>query len=151
MPTGLFIDNAFSPAFDNATLDTDSPVTGERLATVSAAQAEDIERAVASSIKAFSIWKMVEPTTRRTLLNKVADLIERDTAEFASLEALDVGILYQDSTHLHVPQSVDNLRYFAGWADKVDGMSLSIPQGMAYTRREPLGVCAAIVPWNAPL
>lgn len=52
---------------------------------------------------------------------------------------------------LHVPQAVDTLRYFAGWADKVDGVSMTIPQGFAYTRREPIGVCAAVVPWNAPL
>lgn len=85
------------------------------------------------------------------LLSKLADLIERDSIELASLEAIDAGILYGESLHLSVPQAVDTLRYFAGWADKGAGQSLPIPNGLAYTQHEPLGVCAAIVPWNAPL
>ena len=52
---------------------------------------------------------------------------------------------------MDVPNAVEHLRYFAGWADKIDGKSLRIPNGFAWTQREPIGVCAAIVPWNAPL
>ena len=151
VPTGLFIDNNFVPAAGNATLTTDNPATGAQLAIVSAAQKEDIDRAVESSKRAFANWKAELPATRRKLLCRLADLVERDAADLATLEALDAGILYRDSTGLHIPQSLENLRYFAGWADKVDGLSLTIPDGLAYTRREPIGVCAAIVPWNAPL
>ncbi|KAH8670666.1 aldehyde dehydrogenase domain-containing protein [Ilyonectria robusta] len=151
VPTGLFIDNAFVPATGNSTIDIENPSTRALLATVSAAQAEDIDRAVQSSKKAYTTWKNESPSVRRALLNKLADLVERDASEFASLESVDGGILYKDSMGLHVPQSIDTLRYFAGWTDKVDGVSMSIPQGLAYTRREPIGVCAAIVPWNAPL
>lgn len=85
------------------------------------------------------------------LLSKLADLIERDAVELASLESIDAGILYGDSLNFNVPQTVDTLRYFAGWTDKGAGQSLHIPNGLAYTQNEPLGVCAAIVPWNAPL
>ena len=67
------------------------------------------------------------------------------------MESIDAGILYGESLHLNVPQAVDTLRYFAGWADKGAGQSLPIPNGLACTQNEPLGVCAAIVPWNAPL
>ncbi|KAH7129503.1 aldehyde dehydrogenase domain-containing protein [Dactylonectria estremocensis] len=149
--TGLFIDNKFVPATGNNTIDLENPSTRGHLATISAAQAEDVDIAVESSKKAYATWKTESPSTRRSLINKLADLVERDAAEFASLEAVDGGILYNDSIGLHVPQAVDTLRYFAGWADKVDGVSMSIPQGLAYTRREPIGVCAAVVPWNAPL
>lgn len=104
-----------------------------------------------SAKRAYRTWRAESPGTRRNLLNKLADLVERDATDLASLEALDAGILYRDSIGLHIHQALENLRYFAGWADKVDGLSLTIPEGMAYTRREPIGVCAAIVPWNAPL
>lgn len=151
MPTGLFIDNEFVPATGNATIDLENPSTCKHLATVSAAQVEDVDKAVASSKKAYSTWKDAAPGVRRGLLIKLADLIEEHAPEIASLESLDAGILYRDSTGLHIPQSVENLRYFAGWADKVDGETLKIQEGMAITHREPIGVCAAIVPWNSPL
>ncbi|KAH6886267.1 aldehyde dehydrogenase domain-containing protein [Thelonectria olida] len=151
VPTGLFIDNEFVAASNNATLDLENPATGAHLAKVSAAQKEDVDRAVGSAKKAYKTWKTESPEKRRALINKLADLVERDAKDLASLEAIDGGILYRDSTGLHVPQAIDTLRYFAGWADKVDGVSMTIPQGFAYTRREPIGVCAAVVPWNAPL
>ncbi|XXG99999.1 hypothetical protein Hte_006341 [Hypoxylon texense] len=146
--TGLFIDNEFVPAANGATLDVENPTSATHLATVSAAQKEDVDRAVQSAKKAFTTWKHAEPSTRRELLIKLADIVQRDGKQLASLEALEGGFLYQDSLNLHVAQAVENLRYFAGWADKVDGTTLSIPQGLAYTRRQPIGVCAAIVPWN---
>ncbi|KAJ1325995.1 betaine-aldehyde dehydrogenase [Microdochium nivale] len=149
--TGLFIDNEFVPALDNATVELENPATGKHLATVSAAQAADVDRAVASSKKAFQSWKATPPTKRRDLLLALAAILEKRAPEIASLESLDGGILYGDSMGLNIPQSVETLRYFAGWADKVDGETLTIPEGFAYTRRGPVGVCAAIVPWNAPL
>ncbi|ETS87883.1 hypothetical protein PFICI_01711 [Pestalotiopsis fici W106-1] len=149
VPTGLFIDNKFEPATSGATIDVENPSTGKHLATVSAAQAEDVDRAVQSAKKAYVSWKKVDSGEKRRLLNRLADLVERDAVELASLEALESGVLYGVSRALHVQESISNLRYFAGWADKLDGDSLSIPQGLAYTRREPIGVCAAIVPWNS--
>lgn len=108
--------------------------------------------AVAVASKAFrSEWKAVSPQHRGRLLNKLADLIERDGDELASLEAIDVGVPFSESRFLHVNHAVETLRYFAGWADKLSGKLLQIADGIAYTMREPIGVCAAIVPWNAPL
>ena len=124
----------------------ENPNTGKTLATVSAAEAEDVDRAVASAKNAYVSWKTSDPSVRRTLLNKLADLVESDALELASLEALEAGILYRDSMGLHFPESVSNLRYFAGWADKLNGDTLGIPQGLAYTRREPIGVTAAVFP-----
>lgn len=149
--TGLFIDNEFVPATGNAMIDLEDPATGENLATVSCAQGQDVDKAVKSSEAAYTSWKTTSPGVRRQLLNKLADLLERDAADVSALESLDAGILYNDSAALNVPQALENLRYFAGWADKVDGLTLAIPEGMAYTRREPYGVCAAIVAWNSPL
>ncbi|BCR83247.1 putative aldehyde dehydrogenase [Aspergillus chevalieri] len=149
--TGLFINNQFVPATNNHILETTNPANSRKLTDISAAQKEDVDRAVEASEAAFREWKTTPPQTRVRLLSKLADLIERDSIELASLEAIDAGILYGESLHLSVPQAVDTLRYFAGWADKGAGQSLPIPNGLAYTQHEPLGVCAAIVPWNAPL
>lgn len=150
--TGLFIGNAFVPAADNATINLQNPATGEFLASVSAAQVADVDRAVACAREAYqSTWRSTCPGQRRALLNRLADLIERNAKDLASLEAIDAGILYRDSRVVAVPQAAETCQYYAGWADKVDGKSMSISQGIAYTRREPLGVCAAIVPWNSPL
>ena len=150
--TGLFINNDFVPAADGSSFETSNPANGKQLATVSLAQPADIDAAVTAAKRAFdSTWKNSPPQQRAQLLHKLADLIERDADALATLEALDAGILFAQSKHLHIPQAVDALRYFAGWADKLNGTSLSIPNGIAYTRREALGVCGAIVPWNAPL
>ncbi|KAH8886567.1 aldehyde dehydrogenase [Thozetella sp. PMI_491] len=152
VPTGLFIDNEFVPAAGHATIDLENPSTGAFLAKVSAAQASDVDRAVSSAQKAYNTaWRNSLPEQRRGLLNNLADLIERDSQILASLESVDAGILFRDSSGMFVPQAADTCRYYAGWADKLNGDSLTIPQGMAYTRREPFGVCAAIVPWNSPL
>ncbi|KAF7118912.1 hypothetical protein CNMCM5793_008548 [Aspergillus hiratsukae] len=151
VPTGLFIHNEFTPSSSNTTLTVENPTTGNTLGTISAATAADVDRAVSSATTGFQTWRTTPGPERGRLLLKLADLIERDAEEFASLEAVDAGILYTDSMGMNIPQAVSNLRYYAGWADKIDGKTLDIPGGVGYTFREPLGVCAAIVPWNAPL
>ncbi|KAF9887341.1 hypothetical protein FE257_010336 [Aspergillus nanangensis] len=151
VPTGLFIHNTFTSSITGATLPVENPTTGAILGHVSAASPDDVNKAVTSSLAGFATWKSTPAPARAKLLLRLADLIERDAADFASLEAVDAGILYTDSLGMNVPQAVANLRYYAGWADKIDGKSLAMEGGMAYTHREPLGVCAAIVPWNAPL
>ncbi|GJN78148.1 hypothetical protein PLIIFM63780_001641 [Purpureocillium lilacinum] len=139
LPTGLFIDNKFVAATDSQTIDIENPSTGAHLATVSAAQAADVKRAVKSSLAAFtSSWRQSEPSTRRALLNRLADLIERDANELASIEAVDAGMLYRMSLGLSVAQAAETCRYFAGWTDKLDGQSMRIAEGMAYTQREPI-------------
>lgn len=152
VPLGLFINNQFSPARGGETFEVFNPATGENLGSVSAAQKADIDAAVIAAQTALrTTWSRTTAAQRGQLLHRLADLIERDAEELASIEAIDAGILFGDSKNMHVPQAIETLRYFAGWADKVTGQALDISDGFAYTRREPLGVCAAIVPWNAPL
>lgn len=104
-----------------------------------------------SARKAFPPWKILPGKARAQFLIRLAELVERDAKDLASLEAVDAGILFSDSVGLNIPQGISCLRYYAGWADKIDGKVLDMEGGIAYTFREPLGVCAAIVPWNAPL
>lgn len=151
VPTGLFIHNAFVPSAAGQTLVVENPSTGESLGTISAASPNDVDKAVESATIGFNTWKNTPGPARAKLLLKLADLIERDAEDFASLEAVDAGVLYTDSKGMNIPQAVSNLRYYAGWADKIDGKTLAMEGGVAFTYREPLGVCGAIVPWNAPL
>ena len=152
MNTGLFINNQFVPAHDNSTIALENPSNGEHLATISAAQKQDVDKAVTSAKNAFQItWKDTPPAEKAKLLHRLADIIERDVEELATIEALDAGILLAVSKYGLVRNAVECLRYFAGWADKIDGHYLNTPGGMSYTRREPLGVCGVIIPWNTPL
>ncbi|OOQ89553.1 Aldehyde dehydrogenase [Penicillium brasilianum] len=151
VPSGLFIHNEFVPSVTGTTLRVENPSTGEELGIISAAGKEDIDKAVESAKAGLKSWKAVSGPAKGALLLKLADLIERDAKDLASLEAVDAGILYTDSIGINVPQAIGCLRYYAGWAGKIDGKVLDIDGGIAYTHREPLGVCAAIVPWNAPL
>lgn len=151
VPTGLFINNRFIPSTTSETLTTENPTTNTPLGQVSAAQPSDVDAAVSSSKEALKTWKTSQPAERRRLLNRLADLIERDAQELASIEAIDAGMLFNMSLGFCIVQAVETLRYFAGWADKIDGQSLEFDQGLAYTKREPIGVCAAVVPWNTPL
>ena len=157
LPTGLFIDNKFVPSVDRQTIELNNPASGEVLGSISAATARDVDIAVASSLKAYQkVWRNVSAARRRQLLSKLADLLERDLDIFAAIEANDVGSLYGMTKDALGPTAVEWLRYFAGTADKMEGRSSNwdnegTPSGLAYTKREPYGVTAAIVPWNAPL
>lgn len=139
------------PSSTGQTLAVENPSTGEKLGVVAAAAADDIDRAVKSAKAGFETWKTVPGPAKGRFLLKLADLVERDAQDLASLEAVDSGTLYTDSMGLNIPQAIGCLRYYAGWADKVDGKTLDMDGGVAYTHKEPLGVCGAIVPWNAPL
>lgn len=157
LPTGLFIDNRFVPSVETQTLDVKNAATRRSIGLISAATTKDIDIAVASSKKAYqNVWRHVSAARRRTLLSKLADLIERDIDIFAAIEGNDVGQLIGTTKHMLGPMSVEWIRYFAGWADKMEGRSAGwdndgTSAGLSYTRREPYGVTAAIVPWNTPL
>ncbi|KAJ5797715.1 uncharacterized protein N7503_007011 [Penicillium pulvis] len=151
VPTGLFIHNEFVNSSTGLTMSVENPSTGEQLGTVSAAGPEDIDKAVESAKAGLVTWTKVSAPLKGRLLLKLAALIERDSYDLATLEAVDAGILFTDSMVFNIPQAIACLRYYAGWSDKLDGKVLNMENGIAYTHREPLGVCGAIVPWNAPL
>nr|XP_002127908.1 retinal dehydrogenase 1-like [Ciona intestinalis] len=153
--TKLFINNEFVDAKDGSTFPTEDPATGENICQVSEAKAADVDAAVAAARKAFqpgSEWRKMAPKKRGVLLNKLADLLLRDQHYLASLESLDGGRLYSACFAVDIPSCADVLRYFAGWADKDHGSTMPMEDGyFAYTRHEPIGVCAGIIPWNVPL
>ncbi|RYP11704.1 hypothetical protein DL767_011025 [Monosporascus sp. MG133] len=152
LPTGLFINNEFVPSVKGLTLDVENPATGETLTTIASAGVEDVNKAVAAAQAAFPGWRATPPLEKSKLLWKLAELLEKpeNRQVLQSIDVLDVGApaAMVDFT---LPQCIDNLRYYAGWADKITGKTLHVPGGHAYTVREPIGVCAGIVPWNTPL
>ncbi|KAI5651556.1 aldehyde dehydrogenase family domain-containing protein [Phthorimaea operculella] len=153
--TGLFINNEWVKSSDGKTFKTLNPANEEVIAEVQQANKADVDRAVKAARDAFKLgspWRRMDPSERGRLINKLADLIERDRAYLASLETLDNGKPYLAAYHGDVAGVIKNLRYYAGWADKNHGYTLPMDgKYFAYTRHEPVGVCGQIIPWNFPL
>ena len=150
----MFIDNRFTDAISGRWFPTDDPARGKPWAEVAAGGADDVDRAVVSAHRAFvdPAWSRMSASDRGVLLNRLADLIAGKSAALAEAETRDNGKLLAEmrGQMAYMPRWY---RYYAGLADKIEGSVLPSdkPDMMAYTRLEPLGVVAAIVPWNSPL
>ncbi|KAL1737981.1 aldehyde dehydroxygenase, partial [Schizophyllum fasciatum] len=156
VPTGLFIANKFVPSVDSdERIQAVNPLTEEVICSVVAASSKDIDAAVAAAREAFNTtWgKNVTGTERSRLINKLADLIERDAQSLAELETLNNGKPVKVARDFDISDSVGCLRYYAGWADKIAGQALDIDNKTkwAFTKHEPIGVCGQIIPWNYPI
>ena len=150
----MFINGEFVPSISGKTFETYNPATEDVLAVVYEAQEEDIDVAVKAARSAFESGPWVEMTTaeRAHLIYKLADLIEEHGEELAQLEALDNGKPYQVALDDDIAATVENYRYYAGWATKIIGQTIPISKDyLNYTRHEPVGVVGQIIPWNFPL
>lgn len=122
--------------------------------SVAASTAADIDIAAQAAKKAYKErWGLKVPGVQRgRMLNKLADLLQANADEFSALEALDVGKTFNSARNADIPGSIAVLRYYAGWADKIQGKTIETNEKkLAYTRHEPIGVVGAIIPWNFPL
>ena len=150
----LYIDGAFCDADDGAVFDSVDPSTGAVWAVMPKASAADTDRAVRSAHAAFSAgpWPALTATARGKLLYKLADLVARDASIIAELETRDTGKVIRE-TKAVTGYVAEFYRYFAGLADKIEGATLPIDKldMEVSTRREPLGVVAAVVPWNSQM
>ncbi len=153
-PTKMLINGEWQDAASGKTFETINPATEEVIARVPEADAADVDRAVAAARRAFDEgpWSKMSATERGRLMYKLADLVEANKKELAALETLDNGKPYGDSLRADVPLSIACYRYYAGWADKIQGKTIPINGPyFCYTRHEPVGVAAQIIPWNFPL
>lgn len=153
-PTQLLINNQWVDSVSGKRFETINPATGEVICHVAEADAADVDRAVEAARKAFSSgdWKNMSATGRGELLYKLADLIEQNIDELARLETLDNGKPLNDSLNADLPLVIACYRYYAGWADKIQGKTIPINGPyFCYTRHEPVGVVGQIIPWNFPL
>ncbi|CAN7304928.1 aldehyde dehydrogenase family protein [Phenylobacterium sp. LjRoot225] len=158
-PRRMLIDGTWVEAISGARIEVLDPATGGALTSVPAADARDVDRAVAAARRAFEgDWSDMRPVERERLLLKLADLLEARADAFAELEALDSGKLLVMARHGDLSIAIDSLRYNAGWATKIEGATITpsfryVPdlRFSAHTRREPVGVVGQIIPWNFPL
>jgi len=150
---GLFINGQFTKGLDGKTFETINPATEKPICSVDEALEKDVDVAVKAARAAFEgPWRKVTPGDRSKLLTKLADLMERDAHTLASLEALDNGKAYSMASAADVPMAHAAIRYYGGWADKIEGKVADInPDTFAYVKKEPIGVCGQIIPWNFPL
>ncbi|XP_012263551.1 aldehyde dehydrogenase 1A1 [Athalia rosae] len=152
--TKLFINNEWIEAESGRTFQTIDPATENVIANISEADKADVDKAVSAALKAFARdapWRTMDASSRALLMNKLADLIERDINHIASLESLDNGKTFANAV-LDVQGSVAVIRHYAGWCDKIHGNTIPADGNhFSLTRKEPVGVVGQIIPWNYPL
>ncbi|KTD20468.1 aldehyde dehydrogenase family protein [Legionella israelensis] len=152
--TELLINGIFQPSVSEKTFDTLSPITGEVITSVALAEKEDVDKAVKAAREALENgpWSKMDARQRGKILLKWADLIEKHQEELAKLEVLDNGKPLNEAVGYDIPAAASTIRYFAGWADKIEGKTIPVSGNFfTYTQKEPVGVCGLIIPWNFPL
>jgi phenylacetaldehyde dehydrogenase len=154
------IDGQWVEAASGRTFEVLNPATGRVLARCADSGAEDVDRAVAAARKAMepgSPWTRMSPSDRMKLVWRIGDLIDREFEPLAVLESLDNGKTVVAAKAYDVPTAREQFYYMSGWATRIEGRTVpvvaaSLPARYhAYTRREPVGVCGQITPWNFPL
>jgi acyl-CoA reductase-like NAD-dependent aldehyde dehydrogenase len=155
-PHRLLIGGGWVEPASGQTFATVDPSSGEEIAQVAHAQAEDVDRAVAAARTAFEKgpWtQKLSAAQREQIMFRVAELIEANADELAQIEALDNGKPVTYAKLVDVRLSAAHFRYYAGWPTKIEGETIpvGIPDQFVYTVKEPVGVCAQIIPWNFPL
>ncbi|RVE50258.1 hypothetical protein evm_005093 [Chilo suppressalis] len=157
-PTQLFINGEFVNTDSGKTLTIVNPSDESVICKVQCASVSDVDKAVVAAKKAFEEgeWSKISARERGQLLFKLADLMEQHKEELATIESIDSGAVYTLALKTHVGMSIDTWRYFAGWCDKIQGTTIPINharpnRNLTLTKREPIGVCGIITPWNYPL
>jgi acyl-CoA reductase-like NAD-dependent aldehyde dehydrogenase len=154
-PHRLLIGGERLEAADGRTFETLDPSTGRPIAEVPQAGAEDVNRAVLAAREAFDDgrWSGIAAAQRTRAMLALADAVEAHADELAELESLDNGKPVKLAKRVDVALAAEHVRYFAGWPTKIAGETLPVaqPNMHCYTRKEPVGVCGQIIPWNFPL
>jgi aldehyde dehydrogenase (NAD+) len=149
----LFINGKFVDSVSGKTFPAINPATGETICQVALGDKADIDLAVGAARKALESgpWARMDAADRGRLLYKLADLVEQNANDLAALESFNAGKTIRDS-QLDLQGVVNTLRYYAGWADKIEGRTIPVRGNfLSYTLRQPVGVVGQIIPWNFPL
>ncbi|CAG6391628.1 gamma-aminobutyraldehyde dehydrogenase [Streptomyces cocklensis] len=148
-----YIDGEFRAAADGRTTEVVNPVTGQAYATAPLSGAADVDAAMAAAAAAFPGWRDTTPSDRQKALLRIADAIEERAAEIVAVESENTGKPIGLTTTEEIPPMVDQIRFFAGAARMLEGRSAGeYMEGMtSMVRREPVGVCAQVAPWNYPM
>ena len=148
-----YINGEFTDAADGRTTEVIDPTTGEAYATAPLSAAADVDRAMAAAAEAFEVWRDAVPATRQRLLLKIADAVEARADELVAVESKNTGKPLALTASEEIPPMVDQIRFFAGAARMLEGRSAAeYMDGLtSFVRREPVGVCAQVAPWNYPM
>jgi aldehyde dehydrogenase (NAD+) len=148
----LFIDGKHvAPSGGEYSLDID-PATEEPIAAVAMGSKADVDAAVKAARAALKVWGGMRAADRGRILQRAASLIEEHSEELIQIESRDAGKPLAGVRRQDMPAVIDTIRYYAGWCDKITGMVVPTrPDALTYTVREPVGVVAAIIPWNFPM
>jgi phenylacetaldehyde dehydrogenase len=151
-----FIGGDWADGVSGERRDVVDPATGKVISTMANGGAQEIDLAVKAAREAFENgpWRKMSPNERSKILWKIGELIDKYSVELAELDVLDEGSPYGVVKNFYVSLSADHFRYFAGWANKIEGTTVPVNMGgewHAYTVREPVGVVGQILPWNVPI
>lgn len=150
--TRLFIGGEFVDAIHKGRFDTINPATGNVIASMAAGDAADVDAAVAAARKAFRGWSRTAPRERMEILYRYVELLGEHAEQLAVLESLDMGKPISDVLAIDLPGCQDTIQFMAEYIDKIEGSVTSTEEDVLhYVLREPLGVVAAISPWNYPM
>ena len=148
----MLIDGAWVDARSGDTLTVENPAKRQPIATIPRSREADVNAAVEAAARAFPAWSRVVPRDRGRLLLRIADALEACTEELARTIALETGNALRTQARGEARMTADILRYFGGLASELKGETIPLGEHvLSYTRREPLGVVGAIIPWNAPV
>ncbi|HYZ23353.1 MAG TPA: aldehyde dehydrogenase family protein, partial [Rhodopila sp.] len=148
----MLIDGAWVDAASGATLTVENPGRRTPIATIPRGGAEDVDRAVRAAQRAFPAWAKVPPRQRGRMLLRIADMLEARVEEMARTIAEETGNAIRTQARSEATLTADIFRYFGGLAGELKGETIPLGENvLSYTRREPLGVVGAIIPWNAPV
>lgn len=155
----LFIDNKWVAASIDDSISVINPSNDEEIGKVSIASANDVDHAISVGRKAFAntSWKNMPPSKREHLLNRLADVLEDHVIPIAEILTLENGKLFSHAQS-EIKGAVNTFRYYAGWATKIEGQTIDLSlkqkpgfKNFSFIKKEPVGVVAAIVPWNFPI
>ncbi|WP_299621957.1 betaine-aldehyde dehydrogenase [Pelagibius sp.] len=147
----LYIHGGYRDAVSGQSFETLNPATGEVICTVQQAGPEDVEAAVASAQEGFARWSAMAGSERGRILGEAARLLRARNDELAELEVIDNGKPIQEAEVVDIVSGAECLEFFSGVAGSLHGEHHDFGGDFAYTRREPLGICAGIGAWNYPM
>ncbi|XP_043223831.1 cytosolic 10-formyltetrahydrofolate dehydrogenase-like isoform X1 [Amphibalanus amphitrite] len=157
-PHQIFINNEFTESSTGRQITSINPADESPICDVARSSPSDVDRAVRAAHEAFTEgeWGKMNARDRGALMFKLADLMDQHKEELATIESIDSGAVYTLALKTHIGMSIDTWRYFAGWCDKIQGKTIPINnarpnRNLTITKREPIGVCGLVTPWNYPL
>ena len=148
-----FVGGEYVDASDGRTYDLVNPATGQTFAQAPLSGEEDVDRAFGAAARAFESWRDTTPSERQLAMFRIADAIEERAEELVRAESENTGKPFGLTMEEEIPAGVDQIRFFAGAARVLEGKSAGeyLPGLTSYVRREPVGVCAQVTPWNYPM